>query len=235
VTRILAVAVALMALAGLGGSDAPRILERAPSSPDPAAHYLFYLHGRIIELQGPEAVSPIFGRYEYQGILEAFAARGFVVVAEVRSDEAGAAFVEATARQVRGLLEAGVPADQITVMGFSKGGALTLGVSALVAADEVHYAILAGCFGGAESAARQGPNLRGRFLSLNLRGRFLSLLDRSDRFSPSCKALFAHAAHVRDKTEHVFETELDHGLFYEPRAEWVDRVVTWARPAPSNR
>ncbi len=226
-TRILAVAVASAVLAGLGeGSDATRILERAPASPDPAAHYLFYLHGRIIEVQGPEAVSPAFGRYEYQRILEAFAARGFVVVAEVRSDNAGAAFMESTARQVRGLLEAGVPAGQITVMGFSKGGALTLGVSALVATDEVRYAILAGCFGGAEGVAQQGATLRGRFLSL---------LDRSDRFSPSCQALFAHAAHVRDKTEHVLETELDHGLFYEPRAEWVDPVVTWARPAPSNR
>jgi hypothetical protein len=222
-TRTLAVAVASLTLAGLGeGSDVLRILERAPVSPDPTAHYLFYLHGRIIELQGPEAVSPIFGRYEYQRILEALTARDFVVVAEVRSDDAGSAFVEATARQVRGLLEAGVPAGQITVMGFSKGGALTLGVSALVAADDVRYAILAGCFGGAEGAARQGPSLRGRFLSL---------LDRSDRFSPSCKELFIHAGHVKDKTEHVFETDLDHGLFYEPRAEWVERVVSWARPA----
>jgi hypothetical protein len=226
----LAVVVACAGLAGPAdapdSSDLSRILERAPASPDPAARYLFYLHGRIIEVQGPEAVSPAFGRYEYHRILETFAARGFVVVAEVRPDGAGAAFVEATARQVRGLLEAGVPAGQITVTGFSKGGALTLGVSALVAADEVGYAILAGCFGGAEGAARQGPSLRGRFLSL---------LDRSDRFSPSCKELFAHASHVREKEEHILETDLDHGLFYEPRAEWVDRVVSWARPARSNR
>jgi hypothetical protein len=110
-------------------------------------------------------------------------------------------------------------------MGFSKGGALTLGVSALVAADEVGYAILAGCFADADGAAQRGPTLRGRFLSL---------LDRSDRFSPSCATLFANADRVREKTEHVFETGLDHGLFYRPREEWVDRVVSWARPARSN-
>jgi hypothetical protein len=222
--RILVVAVASAALAGPAETaDTPRILESTPASPDVAAHYLFYLHGRIIELQGPEAVSPVFGRYGYRQILEAFAARGFVVVAEVRRDGAGAAFVEATARQVRGLIEAGVPADQITVMGFSKGGALALGVSALVAADEVGYVILAGCFGGVERASQRGPSLRGRFLSL---------LDRSDRFSPSCKGLFARAAHVQHREEHVFDTGLDHGLFFEPRGEWVDRVVSWARPAP---
>ncbi len=219
--RALALALGCGVLAGIAAaSETPRILKRVPQSPDPAAHYLFYLHGQIIEVQGPDAVSPHFGRYEYRRILETFAERGFVVVAEVREDGAGAAFVEATARQVRGLLEAGVPADQITVMGFSKGGALTLGVSGLVAADEVGYAILAGCFVDADGAAQRGPTLRGRFLSL---------LDRSDRFSPSCSTLFAYADRVRDKREHVFKTGLDHGLFYRPREDWVDRVVAWAR------
>ena len=220
-TRALAVVAVWGALAAAcAGSDEPRILERAPESPDPAAHYLFYLHGRIIEVEGPDAVSPVFGRYEYYRILESFAGRGFVVVAEVREDGAGAAFVEDTAEQVRGLLEAGVPADHITVMGFSKGGFLTLGVSARVANDEVGYAILAGCSSDPDWAGHLGPKLRGRFLSL---------FDRADRLSPSCETLFTQADQVRDKSEHVFETDLDHGHFYSPRKDWVDRVATWAR------
>ncbi len=206
--------------AACAGSDEPRILERAPESPDAALHYLFYLHGRIIEVEGPDAVSPVFGRYEYHRILEAFAERGFVVVAEVREDGAGAVFVAETAEQVRGLLEAGVPADHITVMGFSKGGFLALGVSARVAHEGVGYAILAGCSRDAEWAERMGPQLRGRFLSL---------FDSADRLSPSCKSLFAHAEHVREKTEHVFDSGLDHGHFYSPREDWVDRVTAWAR------
>ncbi len=220
-TRALAVVAVWGALAvACAGSDEPRILQRTPESPDPALRYLFYLHGRIIEVEGPAAVSPVFGRYEYDRILESFAGRGFVVVAEVREDGAGAAFVEDTAEQVRGLLEAGVPADHITVMGFSKGGFLTLGVSARVAADDVGYAILAGCSRDTAWAKQLGPRLRGRFLSL---------FDSADRLSPSCEQLFARAEHVREKSEHVFETGLDHGLFYRPRKDWVDRVATWAR------
>ena len=213
-------AVCVVMAAACAGSDEPRILERAPELPDAALHYLFYLHGRIIEVEGPDAVSPVFGRYEYHRILQAFAERGFVVVAEVREDGAGAAFVEDTAEQVRGLLAGGVPAGHIAVMGFSKGGFLTLGVSARVAHDGVGYAILAGCSGDSGWAEQLGPQLRGRFLSL---------FDSADRLSPSCKTLFAHAEHVREKTEHVFDSGLDHGHFYSPRKDWVDRVAAWAR------
>jgi dienelactone hydrolase len=205
-------------------SETPRVLERAPASPDPTARYLFYLHGRIIEVQGPDAVSPDFGRYEYRRILEALAEGGFVVVSEVREDGAGAAFVEATVRQVQGLLDAGVSAHHVTVVGFSKGGFMALGVAAKVASDDVGYVILAGCSSDPDWAARQGSRIRGRFLSLH---------DRSDRFSPSCATLFAKSERVQDKTEHVFETGLDHGLFYRPRADWLDHVVAWAHPDAS--
>ena len=200
-------------------SDAPRLLERVPESPDPEARYLFYLHGRIIEVQGPEAVSQDFGRYEYDRILQAFVERGFTVVAEVRKDGAGREFAVATARQVRALLDAGVSPRNITVVGFSKGGYLALGVSAVVASEEVGYAILAGCGSDPAWLARLGPRIRGRFLSL---------LDRSDRLSPSCEPLFAAAELVSDKSEHVFDTGLDHGLFYRPRADWMGRVADWA-------
>jgi hypothetical protein len=206
-------------------SDDPRILERVPESPDPKAHYLFYLHGRIIEVQGPEAVSPDFGPYEYQRLLETFADRGFVVVAEVREDGAGREFAEATARQVRRLLAAGVPPRHVTVVGFSKGGFLTLGVSVIVGSEDVGYVILAGC--GSDPAWVAG-------LAPRLRGRFLSLRDRSDRFSPSCEPLFEAATHLREKSQHVFDTGLDHGLFYRPRGDWVGRVVGWAAKGRRN-
>lgn len=218
--RLAAFAICWGVLAACAVSDEPRILDRAPREPDPAARYIFYLHGRIIEIEGPEAVSPTFGRYEYRAILEAFEKRGFVVVAAVRGDGAGAAFVADTAEQIRGLLSAGVPTSHITVVGFSKGAFLTQGVSALVAQDGVSYVILAGCSRDPARARQQGPRLRGRFLSL---------FDRSDRLSPSCKTLFAHAESVQEKDEHVFDSGLDHGHFYTPRADWVDRVADWAR------
>ena len=56
-----------------------------PESIDPTKHYLFYLHGKIIEDQGIPAVSPDYGEYEYQAILEKLGSYGFVVISEQRA------------------------------------------------------------------------------------------------------------------------------------------------------
>ena len=59
-----------------------------PDSIDPAKQYLFYLHGKIIEDQGIPAVSPDYGEYEYEAILERLSGFGFVVVSEQRPKNA---------------------------------------------------------------------------------------------------------------------------------------------------
>ena len=211
----------LVIVAAVGAaSDGGRILTRAPESPDPAGRYVFYLHGRIIEVQGTKAESPEFGAYDYDGILEALSAPGFTVIAEVREDGAGREFAVETARQVRDLLQAGVPPRNVTVVGFSKGGMLAVGVSTLVGSDEVGYVILAGCSPDERWVSRVAPRVRGRFLSL---------FDRSDRLSPSCEPLYAAAKQLHETKEQVFETGLDHGLFYRPRSDWLDQVFAWAR------
>src|SRR5204863_1158625 len=45
--------------------------------------YLFYLHGRIVEDQGPNGVDTIrgFGPYRYQAIVDSLRKRNFVVIA----------------------------------------------------------------------------------------------------------------------------------------------------------
>src|SRR4030067_991612 len=40
------------------------------TSIDPTKRYMFYLHGKVIEDQGIPAVSPEYGKYEYEAILE---------------------------------------------------------------------------------------------------------------------------------------------------------------------
>ena len=52
-----------LALTGCAAPDA---------APTERPHYLYYLHGKIIEDLGPAGVSPRFGRYDYPGIIQAF-------------------------------------------------------------------------------------------------------------------------------------------------------------------
>jgi metallo-beta-lactamase class B len=200
-----------------------RIFEDVPEKPDPTARYALYVHGRILEDQGVGAVSPDFGLYQYETILQALAARGFTVIAERRVGDQGPAYPGRLADRVRKLLRAGVPASHVTVVGASKGGSLTLRAAAEIQDDAVSYVVLAGC---GEQTAAFVPRLRGRILSV---------YDSSDRFHPSCAPTFAAAPQVRDKREVVVTKNLDHGLLYAPRAEWMDPLAEWTGPAARPR
>jgi len=203
-------------------AHAASVLSDVPAKPDTGARYLIYLHGRILELQGRKAVSPDFGPYQYDAILDALAARGFTVVAELRTFDAGDAFVEKVAGQVRRLLKAGVPAGNVTVAGFSKGGGLAVAVSAKLSEPGVNFVFMAGC-------AKEPAWVESR---AGVKGRLLSLYDESDRFEPSCQALFARATGLTAIKEIVFKSGLDHGFFFAPRAEWLDAISAWSLGKP---
>lgn len=191
------------------------ILTDVPANPDPGARYVFYVHGRIMESQGREAVSPDFGPYEYDAILKALAAKGSTVVSEVRKGEMGQAFVDKLAGQIRLLRKAGVPSRNIGVVGASRGGALTLMVSSAVADPEISYVVLAGCGGG---SVERAPTLRGRILSI---------YDDPDRFNPSCGETFARASGLTESREMALKLGLDHGLLYKAHAGWVQPAAEW--------
>src|SRR6266540_3374144 len=199
-----------------------RVIADVPSPADPQGRYVLYLHGRILEEQGREAVSPDFGRYEYDAVLGALADRAFTVIGEVRTRGTGPEYARRVAGQVRRLLAAGVPPGNVTVLGASKGGWLTLLTAAEVGEYEVRYAVLAGC---GSTTVELGPRLRGRILSV---------YDEQDRFRPSCQATFEHAPRLRGRKEVVVHTGLDHGLLYTPRPEWLDPVTEWVRAGPAS-
>ena len=110
------------------------IVADVPDTVDPAARYLFYLHGAIIERAGERPTHPVFGVYEYRKILETFADRGLIVISEARPAGTEAAeYAAKVAQQVRTLLAAGVPPDHVTVAGFSKGGGIAILASSSLA------------------------------------------------------------------------------------------------------
>jgi hypothetical protein len=208
----------LLALAAVLAAVAGPILTDVPAQPDPKARYVFYLHGRILEEQGRNAVSPDFGKYEYDAILQALAAPGYTVVGEIRGKGAGDEFADKVAGQIRALRAAGVPSPQIAVIGASKGAGLTLAVSAAVGDPEIAYVVLAGCAASDERAAA-------------LRGRILSIYDVKDRFQPSCQDTFRRAKALTARHEIVLTLGLDHGLLYKPYREWLDPAFAWIRRA----
>ena len=207
----------LLALAAALATAAGPILTDVPAKPDPDARYVFYLHGRILEVQGRNAVSPDFGKYEYDAILQALAAPGFTVVSEVRPDGTGDEYAEKVAGQIRALKAAGVPSRHIGVVGASKGAGLTLAVAEAAGDPAIGYVVLAGCGASPGRAAA-------------LRGRILSIYDEKDRFQPTCRKTFAAAKRLAAKREIVVRRGLDHGLLYKPYEEWVRPALAWIGP-----
>jgi hypothetical protein len=200
--------------------------EDVPPSIDASRKYLFYLHARIVEMQGRRAESRVHGRYRYDDIVKALADRGLVVISEVRPANTTLAYGRKVAGQVRALRAAGVPPENITVTGFSKGGALSIVASAESDEPRVNFVVMAGCgIGRFEPVYKELL----REFAPRMQGRVLSIYDEADREAASCQEAFARASGLEYK-EIKLNTGLGHGLFYRPDKVWLDPVSDWAAP-----
>lgn len=193
------------------------VLNDVPAQVRPGARYLIYLHGRIVEEKGRRPVDERFGIYEYPQILDTLASSGAEVISEQRPR--GTDFREFGSRvadQVRRLLAAGVPAERIAVVGFSKGGAIAMVASARLADPRVTFVLLGSC----------GDWVKGRD-DVDVRGRILSIYEASDELGTSCEPLFAQASEPGEHREIRIDTGAGHGAFFRPRPEWLDPLFQW--------
>lgn len=189
-----------------------------PAKVDANARYLFYLHGAIVENEGIRPTSPLYGVYEYEQILDTFVNKGFVVISERRPrGTVPTAYAAKVVGQINSLLKAGVSPRHITVVGASRGGAITIAVSSALRNKELNFVILAAC-GNSDIYKTFNPDLWGNVLSI---------YDYKDTVGP-CQQFYDKATGLNRHREIVVKLGLGHGLLYRPLKEWVDPVVEWA-------
>lgn len=194
-----------------------------PEIIDPSRSYLFYLHGRIIEDQGIPAISPEFGEYEYEAILKTLESYGFVVISEQRpKDTDGVEYARKLTEQVKTLLNAGVPAKKITVVGASKGAGITIFVSHYLENKEINFVIMGICHPDEVQALKQNQ--------ISLYGNVLSIYDSVDNYAGSCQKLFSFSdgKGISRYEEVVLHIGTGHGILYQPLDEWILPAVEWA-------
>jgi dienelactone hydrolase len=121
---------------------------------------------------------------------------------------------------VRSLLRAGVPAERIAVVGFSKGGGIAMRASALLENPRLTFVFLAACGDGDF-----------REVDLRVWGRILSVYEASDEIGRSCAELFARAGPTGERAEIRINLGAQHGAFYRPHDEWLTPVRRWIRDA----
>jgi hypothetical protein len=196
----------------LTGSAVPAATREAP-------RYLYYLHGMIIEEQGPEGVSPRFGRYDYRGIFRAFERAGLEVVSEVRPKGTDPSkYADKVVADVRRKLASGVPASHITIVGASRGALIAMFVSTRLRNDGVRYVLLANCNASIE-----------RNYHPRLTGQVLSIYEASDQFGHSCRPIARRSPALKRFAEVRLQTGLGHAMVYRPLGAWVDPAARWAK------
>jgi len=210
-------------------ASAGRIHTDVPAQIDPAARYLIYIHGARPESFPLSEPHPTRGLFEYQNILNALAASGFEVISELRMERTNPRRFARTRvlEQVKSLIAAGVPAQNITLAGFSKGGLIAMIVASQARQPKLNIVNLAGC--GKGKSRQAYDNFLANDAS-KLSGRMLSIYDQADKISGTCQDVSAKAPRMPFEEE-VLTVGGGHGTFYTPRKAWVDRVSSWAKAA----
>ena len=198
-----------------------------PSVISPSEKYIFFLHGKIAEKHGPNGMHPCFGIYDYHGIVKSFANCGFTVISEIRPEGTKLdQYAKKIARQIKTLLSNGIPPEQITVAGFSKGATISLLVSSKLRNPEINFVVMAFCGHNGARVRKQHNKLMGRSLHF-MQGQFLSIYDFSDQRCDVCQRILKNVSAKVAFKEIKLKNGLGHSLFYRPRRDWIEPVAEW--------
>ena len=202
---------ALLATNTYGGS----VVSEVPSSPDASEKYIFYLHGSVEEEEGVTD--------KYETAVEAIAESSATVISEVRGDTDPNTYSMKLKEQVKKLLSKGVPAENITISGFSKGSIIALASAGTINNPKINFVLLAGCSEDLNNKYNIDPS--------KAIGRFLSIYDSGDEKFESCDGIIKSSEKLRFE-----EIDLDsgkgHKVFRIPKEkfieQWRDPLTEWA-------
>jgi hypothetical protein len=219
ILKMVIVVIALLVLVSGGTANAQAIYKDVPDKIDTKTRYLFYLHGRIIEIKGIRPKSERYGVYEYEKILETFKDKGFIVISEARGRNTRVSgYARKVVSQVNALLQAGVPPASITVVGASKGALIAMLMSSMLRNKDMNFVFISGC----------SHQILVKF-DIDFWGNVLTIYDEKDELAGTCQKFFKVSTGLNKYKEIKLTVGTGHGILYRPIKEWVDPVVQWAK------
>ena len=172
-----------------------------PTTIDPSAKYVFFLHNYYVEQYGPNRAC------RYYDILKTFADEGFTVISEVRSGEIiPSEYAKKIVGQVKKLLDAGVAPKCIVIAGHSKGSVIALCAASQLKNPKIGYIIMAGC--EIKPLAQAYPDFT------QIKGEFLSIYASSDSIANSCQNVFSSSIIGTCFKEITLKSNRGHRLFF---------------------
>ena len=199
-------------------APAGKIYDEFPAEIEPDKKYVFYNHGYIVEGDNPTPEHPHWGVYDFPAVKKALSDPEYKLIAYHRKAKTNPFdFAKQLASDIQRLMEAGVKADQIYVVGFSRGGAISILTSNEVKSNKLNTLILAGC----SKLTKSRPEIKGY-------GAIYSIWETSDNVG-SCQFLVDRSSRVTQFTEISISTGLSHGAFYRPIPEWLHPIKSWIK------
>ena len=204
--------------AGNGGKGV--VVNDVPTKIDQNARYLIYISGFIVEADNTRPTSASFGVYEYDQILDTFRRNGFIVISEARKQSHDIEpYAHNMGGRIKQLLDAGVPARTITVVGASQGAWIGMLVSTYLKNRDLNYVMIGAC--GADDSFLQ---------RVDLHGDVLFIAERTERYPiAKCQRFRDDASGVGDSKFIETNTGERHGFLYRPMREWIEPTIDWAR------
>ena len=179
--------------------------------------HVFYLHGMIIEVQGVNAVSDVFGPYKYNDIVDALKATGYMVHSEVRTTNTDFnGFCQKVSQQINQLVKDGVSPQDISVIGASKGAMMAMQISDS-SPHPINYILL-----GANSDRTE------KTFNWKLHGRILGIYEQSDTVAGKDYSYWIdRSSDAKEFHQLKINTGLGHGFLYRPIKEWLGPAKDW--------
>lgn len=196
------------------------LLAGCSNAPPVSKPVLIYLHGRIIEDMGRNAVSERFGPYRFDEILRRFEEEGFRVQSEVRKRGTDPKkYGKKLASKIAKKIDEGHEASSITVVGASKGALIAMIASSELKNRSVNFVLMGNCNDWVKEN-----------YEIDLHGRVLSVFEKTDSVGGgSCGKIRNSSSGLSEFKEIEINTGLDHGFLFTPNKAWFVPVIEWAR------
>ena len=179
--------------------------------------YIYYLHGRIIEIQGKDAISEQYGKYEFDSIVTALSDKDHIVIAKVRTENVDYIdYANKISKEIDSLVKIGIEPVNITIIGASKGAIIASHISDRNL-NPINYVLLAG------NNVYQEKNNHWKF-----HGQVLCFYDLSDTIAGGNYDYWKNRENFTNKFEQIeLKTHLGHGFLYKPLKEWIEPTRKW--------
>lgn len=182
--------------------------------------YVFFLHNKYLEDHTLDEAHPNYGVAEYYSILDKLKTENTIVISEKRKrNTEPELYAKKIVSQIDSLQKKGIPFDNISIVGTSKGGYIAQYISYLAKNPKLKFVIIGASFKDDSMNKNKNFKLYGKILSITEKSDTDSeLLSKQNRFINS---------NIQYFKEITINSGLNHGFLFKALDDWIVPTNKW--------